>query len=82
MDYLEKMPWNLKYESIDRGWYSGCIGWFDLDGNGRFDVAIRSALQDKNTIYFYAGGGILKESNLDKEWDETESKFLQLLSIL
>ena len=72
----------LKYESIDRGWYSGCIGWFDLDGNGRFDVAIRSALQDKNTIYFYAGGGILKESNLDKEWDETESKFLQLLSIL
>tara|TARA_B100000686_G_C16740393_1_gene946224 strand:+ start:254 stop:1561 length:1308 start_codon:yes stop_codon:yes gene_type:complete len=72
----------LQHETIDRGWYSGCIGWFDLDGNGRFDVAIRSALQHKKTIHFYAGGGILKESNLEKEWDETESKFLQLLSIL
>ena len=71
-----------KKEEKSRGWYSGCIGWFDLNGNGRFDVAIRSALQDKKTVHFYAGGGILKNSNLEKEWNETESKFLQLLSIL
>ena len=72
----------LKYELIHRGWYGGCIGWFDLKGNGRFDVSIRSALQNKNTVYFYAGGGILEESILDKEWQEAESKFLQLLSAL
>ena len=72
----------LKYEAINRGWYSGCIGWFDLNGNGRFDVSIRSALQNKSTVYFYAGGGILKESIMDKEWQEAESKFLQLLSAI
>ena len=24
------------------------LGWFDLNGNGRFDVAIRSALQSRS----------------------------------
>ena len=71
-----------KYEVINRGWYGGCIGWFDLEGGGRFDVSIRSALQNKDAVYFYAGGGILKESIADKEWLETESKFLQLLSAI
>ena len=71
-----------KYEVINRGWYGGCIGWFDLEGGGRFDVSIRSALQNKDAVYFYAGGGILKESIADKEWLETESKFLLLLSAI
>ena len=54
----------------------------DLDGNGHFDVAIRSALQIDNNLYGYAGGGILKGSTEINEWDETEIKFQHLLSLI
>ena len=71
-----------KYEPFDRGWYSGCIGWFDLKGDGRFDVAIRSGLIKENQIHLFAGGGIIKDSKESKEWNETEVKFQHLLSKL
>ena len=69
-------------EPFDRGWYSGCIGWFDLKGDGRFDVAIRSGLISENRIYLFSGGGIVQESIENNEWNETESKFQHLLSKL
>ena len=69
-------------EPYDRGWYSGCIGWFDLSGNGRFDVSIRSALQKENHLYCYSGSGIIKESHENHEWEETEIKFSHLLSLI
>jgi isochorismate synthase EntC len=31
-------------EELDRGWYSGPVGWIDRRGEGEFAVAIRSAL--------------------------------------
>ena len=71
-----------EHEPFDRGWYGGCVGWFDLDGNGRFDVAIRSALQSNRKLYCYAGGGILEDSKEGQEWDEAELKFQHLLSLI
>ena len=72
----------LKNEPFDRGWYSGYIGWFDLNGNGRFDVSIRSALQNNNTLFCFAGSGIIDGSTKYNEWEETESKFQHLLSLI
>ena len=72
----------LDNEPFERGWYSGCIGWFDINGDGRFDVSIRSALQTDNTVFFYAGGGIISDSIEKKEWEETEIKFQHLLSLI
>ena len=69
-----------KNESFSRGWYGGCFGWFDQNGNGKFDVSIRCALGKNNKLIVFSGGGIVKESNLEKEWTETESKFKHLLS--
>tara|TARA_Y100001970_G_scaffold294114_1_gene447004 strand:- start:20045 stop:21346 length:1302 start_codon:yes stop_codon:yes gene_type:complete len=68
-----------KNEPFDRGWYSGYIGWYDTNGDGRFDVAIRSGLQTNSHLYCYAGGGLVKESKENHEWDETELKFQNLL---
>ena len=68
-----------KNEPFDRGWYSGYIGWYDTNGEGRFDVAIRSGLQTHSHLYCYAGGGLVKESEENDEWDETELKFENLL---
>ena len=70
------------YELNDRGWYGGCIGWFDMNGNGRFDVTIRSALQIKNKLYCYAGSGLIESADLEYEWLETESKFKHLISLI
>ena len=72
----------IENEPFDRGWYSGYIGWYDLNGNGRFDVTIRSALQIDKNLYCYAGGGIVKDSKEIYEWEETELKFQHLLSAI
>ena len=67
-------------EPFSRGWYSGCFGWYDQEGNGKFDVSIRCAINKNNKLILFAGGGIIKESNVKKEWVETETKFQHLLS--
>ena len=72
----------IKNEPFDRGWYSGCIGWFDLNGNGRFDVSIRSAFQKNNKLYFYAGSGLIDNADESYEWEETQTKFQHLLSLI
>ena len=72
----------IKNEPFHRGWYSGYIGWYDIKGDGRFDVAIRSALQIDKHLYCYAGGGLVKDSQEIHEWNETELKFQHLLSAI
>ena len=69
-------------ESFDRGWYAGPFGWTDLDGEGDFAVAIRSALLDGHSASLFAGGGIVADSNPAAEWDETCLKLRPMLSAL
>ena len=71
-----------KYEPFERGWYASPVGWFDRDGNGRFAVAIRSALANKRDVRLFAGAGIVSDSIPEKEWDEVQWKFQSLLNIL
>ena len=71
-----------KYEKIDRGWYSGPIGWFDSDGEGEFNVALRSALIKNQTIFIYAGCGIINDSIPQNEWDESELKMMPIMASL
>ena len=69
-------------ERMDRGWYSGPIGWLDRHGDGEFGIAIRSALLRGNTAVLHAGAGIVAGSNKDKELVETELKFDTMRSVL
>ena len=69
-------------EQMDRGYYAGPIGWTDTEGNGEFAVAIRSALLEKQQAYLYAGGGIVADSEVEKEYDETWIKFRPVLRAL
>jgi menaquinone-specific isochorismate synthase len=64
-----------KEESFTRGWYASPIGWINSHGTGEFYVAIRSGLIEKNTAHFYAGCGIVEDSDPKNEWMETELKF-------
>jgi len=68
-------------EKFDRGLFSGLIGWIDPFMNCEFTVAIRSALYKNHKLFLYAGAGIVKESNPEEEFFETELKFKTILNL-
>ncbi len=67
------------YENLDRGWYAGPIGWIDLEGNGEFAVALRTALLEKDQAHLFAGCGIVADSDPTAEYAESCLK-LQVIS--
>jgi isochorismate synthase len=69
-------------EGLDRGWYSGPVGWTDATGDGEFCVALRCALLRGNVARCYAGNGIVRDSDPAAELAETEVKLQALLPLL
>jgi isochorismate synthase len=69
-------------EGLDRGWYSGPVGWTDATGDGEFCVALRCALLRGNVARCYAGNGIVRDSDPASELAETEIKLQALLPLL
>jgi isochorismate synthase len=69
-------------EGLDRGWYSGPVGWTDATGDGEFCVALRCALLRGNVARCYAGNGIVRDSEPAAELAETEIKLQALLPLL
>jgi isochorismate synthase len=69
-------------EGLDRGWYSGPVGWTDAAGDGEFCVALRCALLRGGVARCYAGNGIVRNSDPAKELAETEIKLQALLPLL
>lgn len=78
----EAVSFIKEHEDFERGWYAAPFGWINAHGNGEFVVAIRSGLIMKDSVRFFAGCGIVKNSDPDKEWDETNLKFIPMLSTL
>ena len=71
-----------------RGVYCGAIGYIGFDGNMDTNIAIRTAVytSDKNDdvgeISFYAGGGIVADSVLEKEYAETLDKASSIVKMM
>ena len=65
-----------------RGVYCGAIGYIGFDGNMDTSIAIRTAVIGKNTLNFYAGGGIVADSDASKEYAETLDKAFSLITII
>ncbi len=76
---LELIP---ALEGLDRGWYTGPVGWTDATGDGEFCVALRCALLRGNVARCYAGNGIVRGSDPGTELVETETKLQALLPLL
>ena len=76
---LELIP---ALEGLDRGWYTGPVGWTDAAGDGEFCVALRCALLRGNVAHCYAGNGIVRGSDPPTELVETETKLQALLPLL
>lgn len=71
-----------KVEGIDRGWYTGGIGWLFPNGDSTFAIPLRCALIRASTARLYAGAGIVAESDPERELSETRLKFRPMLSLL
>jgi salicylate biosynthesis isochorismate synthase/menaquinone-specific isochorismate synthase len=76
---LELIP---ALEGLDRGWYTGPVGWTDAAGDGEFCVALRSAVLRGPSAYCYAGCGIVRDSDPAAELAESEVKLGALLPVL
>jgi menaquinone-specific isochorismate synthase len=63
-----------KHESHERGLYAAPIGMMKGNGNGVFVVGIRSALIIEDTVYAYAGCGLIDKSECDSEYVESTNK--------
>jgi isochorismate synthase len=78
----EALAWIEREEPGSRGWYAAPVGWFDLDGDGEFGVALRSGLIHGNRAHLFAGAGIVRGSDPRAEFQETEVKLRTMLTAL
>lgn len=69
-----------------RGVYCGAIGYIGFDGNMDTNIAIRTVVYQnydgEGEISFYAGGGIVADSDLQKEYKETLDKASSMLKVM
>lgn len=79
---LESLQFIREHELVDRGWYGAPVGWLDHNNNGEFAVAIRSGLIQGAEASLFAGCGVVKDSDPEAEYEETNIKFVPMLSVL
>ncbi len=71
-----------KHYLINRGWFGAPVGWINTNGSGEFMVAIRSGLVSEYSARLFAGCGIVADSEPGIEWEESQLKFIPMLSAL
>ena len=65
-----------------RATYCGSIGYISLDGQMNTNIAIRTLLCESGKIYCWGGGGIVADSNVDAEYQETLDKIAIIIDTL
>lgn len=66
---IEKMP---------RSFYAGLVGYLEPGGSLDTCITIRSALKKENRLFLQAGGGIVYDSDPERELEETNEKLRAL----
>ncbi len=57
-----------------RGLYCGSIGYIGFNRKMDTNIAIRTIIHKDNCAYFYAGGGLVWDSQMEEEYQETFDK--------
>jgi anthranilate synthase component 1 len=63
-----------EFEPEKRGLYAGAAGYFSNSGNMDMAISIRTMVVKDNTVYVQAGGGIVYDSQPEREYRETMNK--------
>ena len=69
-------------EPIKRSVYCGSIGYICASNRMDTNIAIRTLVADDQQIHCWGGGGIVADSQADKEFDESMNKIRLLLDTL
>ncbi len=65
-----------------RGVYCGSLGYIGCDGNMDTNIAIRTLVHSDNKIRFWAGGGIVADSEEKAEYEECYDKAAAMMTLL
>ncbi|HET8707120.1 MAG TPA: chorismate-binding protein, partial [Pseudomonadales bacterium] len=65
-----------------RNVYCGAIGYFGFNGVCDTNIAIRTLVAQDNTLLTWAGGGIVIDSEWEKEYQETFDKVARITQVL
>jgi para-aminobenzoate synthetase component I len=76
MDIIEEL------EPNQRSVYCGAIGYLSACGNMDTSITIRTLVCHDEKIHCWAGGGLVADSNVDSEYQETYDKVNKILPIL
>jgi len=62
------------YETTQRSYYGGCIGFVGFDGSFNQAIMIRTFLSKNNTLTYQAGAGVVAAGNPENELQEVNNK--------
>ena len=68
MEILEEL------EPTKRGPYYGSLGWIDYSGDMEFNILIRTMVVREGFVHIQAGGGIVIDSDPEREYKESLNK--------
>ncbi len=66
-------------EPVRRGIYTGSIGYIGFDGAMQLNIAIRTLVFRRGRVYLQVGGGVVADSDPEREYEETLHKAAGLL---
>lgn len=66
-------------ENVNRSFYGGAMGYFDSNGQMDTCISLRTGLVKDQKLYVQAGGGVVYDSDPEKEYMETINKANALL---
>ena len=81
---ISAMKWIDKFESTNRGIYSGAIGLIEPNGNFDFNVVIRSIIYNAQIqkLSFHVGSAITVDSVPEQEYEECMLKAQAIFEVL
>lgn len=79
---IEAMKAIERHENYRRNLYSGTIGMIKPNQDAIFNVVIRTAIIQNETLFYGVGGAITSDSDPEMEWQETELKTQALLKAM
>ena len=71
-----------EFEPFERGFFTGGLGYFTLRDDSNFALVIRSGCLYDQVLDVFVGGGIVKNSIPDLEWEEGHIKMTPFLSLI
>ena len=69
-------------EPVGRGPYTGALGYLGFNRRSQLSMIIRAAFCEPSAVWFYAGAGIVADSEPEAEYEETLAKGRALSEIL